>query len=128
MKRPGPAKGTRPSGRQKGTPNKATVIKKVLTEQARQDALTSGILPLQVMLARMRNEPLPDGTIPTDKQIEAAALAAPYIHPRLASTDTTMKSDNVHRVVADKPVTAEDWVKQYGDGSTPVVVANDRAA
>ena len=80
------------------------------------------------MLARMRGEPLPNGQIPTDEQVAAAALAAPYIHPRLASTDTTLKSDNVHRVVADKPVTAEDWVKQYGDGSAPVIVANDRAA
>jgi hypothetical protein len=79
-------------------------------EDARQKALTSGILPLEVMLAKMRGVPLPDGKMPTDEQVAAAALAAPYIHPRLASTDTTMKSDNVHRVVADKPVTAEVWV------------------
>lgn len=91
-------------------------------------AVEGGILPLHVFLARLRNEKLPDGTEPTDRQFEAALAAAPYIHPRLASTDTTVKSDNVHRVVADKPTTKDEWAEKYADSATPVIVANDRAA
>lgn len=75
----------------------------------------------------MNNMPLPDGSMPDDKQVEAAQAAAPYIHPRLASTDTTIKSDNVHRVVAADPVTKE-WVDEFANGIEPVTVANDVAA
>lgn len=77
--------------------------------------MNAGLLPLHVMLARMQNIPLPDGTMATDAQFEAAQAAAPYIHPRLASTDTTVKSDNVHRVLSDKPMSIEEWTATYGD-------------
>lgn len=103
-------------------------MKRALIAQAKQEAFDGGLLPLQVILARMRNEPLPDGSMATDAQLAAANMAAPYIHPRLASTDTTVKSDNVHRVVSDKPITNEDWAEKYGAGTGPVTVANDDAA
>jgi len=38
-----------------------------------------------VLLARMRDEALPNGQKVTDEQFEAAVAAAPYIHPRLAA-------------------------------------------
>ena len=66
------------------------------------------ITPLEVMLRRMRGDP-----DITDEAFQAAIAAAPYIHPRLASSDTTIKSDNVHRVVSDKPLSVEEWQAQY---------------
>jgi len=119
--------GQRIGGRAAGTPNKSTIVKRLLAQHGTELATNVGILPLQVLLARMTGTPLPDGTLPTDKQVEAAQAAAPYIHPRLASTDTTIKSDNVHRVVAADPV-AKEWVDEFANGIEPVTVANDVAA
>ena len=74
-------------------------------------AQASGAMPLDVILAVMRNEPGAEQYSP--KQIEMAIAAAPYLHARLASTDMTMKSDNTHRVVSDKPLTEDEWVSEH---------------
>lgn len=50
-----------------------------------QLATDGGLLPLHVMLARLRHETLPNGRAPTDKQVAVAIAAAPYIHPRLSA-------------------------------------------
>lgn len=76
-----------------------------------------GRMPLEVMLARMDG----DSSI-SDDMFAAAVAAAPYIHPRLASSDTTIKSDSVHYVVSDKPLTVEEWCAQFAPH------ANDAAA
>ena len=51
-----------------------------------QAATEDGVLPLDIMLAVMRDEPLATGQKPTDEQLRAAIAAAPYLHPRLATT------------------------------------------
>jgi hypothetical protein len=51
-----------------------------------QAATEDGLLPLDIMLAVMRAEPLSNGQKPTDEQLRAAIAAAPYLHPRLATT------------------------------------------
>ena len=43
----------------------------------------AGLLPLEVMLYRMRGIPLPDGTMVTNDMMDAAESAAPYVHPKL---------------------------------------------
>lgn len=43
-------------------------------------------MPLDVMLARMRDEALPNGAKVTDQQFEAAVAAAPYLHQKLTAT------------------------------------------
>jgi DNA-binding transcriptional LysR family regulator len=48
-----------------------------------------GLLPLDIMLCRIRCEPLPDGTMPTNEQLQAAVAAAPYVHPRLMVAQVT---------------------------------------
>jgi hypothetical protein len=73
------------------------------------------------MLCRMRDELLPSGQRVTDEQFAAAVAAAPYLHPRLASTDTTIKSDNVHYVVSDKPMTAEEWQAEFAQHANDAV-------
>lgn len=112
------------AGRKAGGKNKATVERELRAKQGLDLVNDGGPLPLDVIVARMRGIPLPDGSTVSDEQFQAAVAAAPYIHPRLASTDTTIKSDNVHRVVSDKPITEDEWLAEH---STPAndVVASD---
>lgn len=69
----GSAPGERRGGRQKGTPNKASA------EREKQIA-ASGMTPLDFMLKVMR-----DRRKPVDMRLDAAAKAAPFVHPKLAS-------------------------------------------
>lgn len=115
------------AGRKPGTKNLATIERELRARSGVASAVNNGLLPLDVMLAKLRNEALPDGTLPTDAQFQAAVAAAPYVHPRLAATDTTMRSDNVHRVVADKPMTEEQWVNEHADNDATVPPVTDEA-
>src|SRR4051794_40309265 len=85
------AQGVKTGGRQRGTPNRATIERQIRAAHGVQQAGDEGILPLDVMLCRMRNIPLPNGLMATDAQFEAAVVAAPYLHPRLAAT--TLQAD-----------------------------------
>lgn len=73
------AKGTKTGGRQKGTPNKATAAKAA-------ELAESGLLPLDFMMAAMRDE-----TKDFEVRLDAAKSAAPYVHPRLAAIEHTGK-------------------------------------
>ena len=85
------AQGKKTGGRQRGTPNKATAERQLRAAHGLQAALDNGLMPLDVMLARMRDAPLPNGQKVTDEQFAAAVAAAPYLHARLAAT--TLKGD-----------------------------------
>src|SRR4051794_11474905 len=76
------ATGRKTGGRAKGTPNRSTVIRKQFAERGMQTLLENGVLPLEVMLRRMRG----DDSI-TDNQFAAAIAAAPYIHPKLPAIE-----------------------------------------
>lgn len=93
-------KGMKTGGRQKGTPNKATVERNLRAAKGLEAATLDGLLPLDVMLYRMRNEALPNGSMVTDDQMAAAIAAAPYIHPKLAAA--MLKSE-----VEEEPVKLE---------------------
>jgi hypothetical protein len=72
------ARGRKTGGRQKGARNRATA-------EARAAAEATGILPLDYMLSVMR-DPNAD-----DKRRDAMAMAAaPYLHPKLNSVESTM--------------------------------------
>ena len=45
--------------------------------------LHAGLLPLEVMLYKMRGVALPDGTLVSEDMMNAAIAAAPYVHPKL---------------------------------------------
>jgi hypothetical protein len=79
------AVGRKTGGRQKGTPNKATVERELRAAQGLKAATLDGLLPLDVMMCRMKNEALPNGSSVADDQLAAAIAAAPYIHPKLAA-------------------------------------------
>ena len=77
--------GRKTGGRTKGTPNKATAFVRQQAVEGIKAALDAGILPLDVILARMRNETLSNGSRVTDAQFEAAIAAAPYLHAKLSA-------------------------------------------
>lgn len=62
-------------GRQKGTPNKKTLIQV-------EEIQSSGLTPLQYMLEVMRDE-----TEDRPRRLYAANMAAPYVHAKLASIE-----------------------------------------
>jgi hypothetical protein len=65
------------------------------------------------MMAKLRNAPLPDGTMPTADQFAAAVAAAPYVHARLATT--TVKGDK------DAPLTLEALILGAIARSAPAI-------
>jgi hypothetical protein len=71
------AKGKKTGGRQKGTPNRRTQARR---EQAA--ALGAGVLPLDFLLAVMRDE-----VVDAVRRLDAAKAAAPYVHPRLTAVE-----------------------------------------
>jgi hypothetical protein len=67
--------GERRGGRQRGTPNRATAAKAA-------EIAASGMTPLDYMISVMRDE-----AASRPERLEAAAKAAPYVHPRLSSIE-----------------------------------------
>jgi hypothetical protein len=67
--------GERRGGRKPGTPNKATAAKAAAIA-------ASGLTPLDYMLGVLRDE-----TAEPVARMDAAARAAPYVHPKLASIE-----------------------------------------
>ena len=74
-------------GRKLGTPNRFKSARRMMAEAGISVALSSGISPLEVILAKMRGGP--DAAAITDSQLQAAIAAAPYVHPRLNATSVT---------------------------------------
>jgi hypothetical protein len=72
------ARGRKTGGRQKGTRNRAT-------EEARVAAEATGILPLDYMLATMR-----DPAVDHKRRDAMAMAAAPYLHPKLSTIDANL--------------------------------------
>ena len=70
---PRPAGIPKTGGRKEGTPNKATATREA-------EIRAAGVTPLEFMLGVMRD----DGKT-VELRLEAAAKAAPYVHPRLSS-------------------------------------------
>jgi hypothetical protein len=68
------ARGRKTGGRKRGTPNRRTI--------AQQEIVASGMSPLDFLCAVYR-----DPKQSMTRRIEAAKCAAPYIHPRISTTD-----------------------------------------
>ena len=96
----------RGAGRPLGSKNRRTA------EIARAAAV-SGITPIEVMLGTMR-ELWAQGTPEAKREAaEIAKDAAPYIHPRLASIDQTIKEDRPFAVLLEECSNAEEWQARY---------------
>jgi hypothetical protein len=72
------------AGRPAGQKNKATIVAEIQAAHGIQTAMDSGIMPRDVLLAVMRNQPI-NGSVPTERQFAAAVAAAPYLHPKLSA-------------------------------------------
>ena len=83
------AKGCKTGGRKRGTPNKATA-------KRQEDIAASGLIPLEHLLAVMRNEKLP-----REIRLNAAAKAAPYVHPRLTAIEHSANEDRPPRMIVE---------------------------
>jgi hypothetical protein len=77
------ARGRKTGGRQKGTRNRAT-------EEARVAAAATGAIPLDYMLAVMR-----DPAVDHKRRDAMAMAAAPYLHARLSTIDATLSPAGV---------------------------------
>jgi hypothetical protein len=80
-----------------------------MSEKAREVAQAGGITPLDYMLGLLRDE-----SLPPDMRFEAAKAAAPYVHPKLATTEHKgeIKTSTV-AVVPPVAKSADEWAKQY---------------
>ena len=85
------AAGVKTGGRQKGTPNRATVAKA-------EEIAASGLTPLDFMLKLLRDE-----AQPTDLRLDAAKSAAPYVHPKRAPVNSDGEDSSGIVVVVNKP-------------------------
>jgi hypothetical protein len=99
--------GRRPgAGRPVGSKNQRT-------QEIARAAAEAGITPIEVMLGTMR-ELWAQGTPEAKREAaEIAKDAAPYIHPRLASIDQTIKEDRPFAVVPGQ-LSIEEWQVTYG--------------
>lgn len=71
-----PRGGRRPgAGRPKGARNKASA-------RLQAEVASSGVTPLAYLLAILRDE-----TETTERRMEAAVKAAPFVHPRMTAVD-----------------------------------------
>jgi hypothetical protein len=91
------------AGRKPGSANLRT---RAIADQAAAEGRT----PLEIMLKAMRWH---EEAGRWDQAAAVARDAAPYCHPRLSSTETTMQSDNVHRVISEQPLTEEEWLQKF---------------
>lgn len=82
-------------GRQKGTPNKATVAKAL-------EIASTGLTPLDYMVSVYR-----DARQKLEIRLDAAKAAAPYVHPRLATMELSGKDGGpieikrIQRIIID---------------------------
>lgn len=92
--------GARPgAGRKKGSVTKATVYRQEMMARAAAD----GISPLEVMLSTMRQAWAENKL---DEALQAAVHAAPYVHPRLASSQVTVDDKRTAEQFSDAELEA----------------------
>lgn len=71
------------AGRRLGGRNRRTLETMAGVEKAIQATLDRGVLPLEIMMAVARGGVA--SLLITDRQLNAAIAAAPYVHPRLSA-------------------------------------------
>ena len=79
-------------------------------------AVEAGMTPIEVMLTAMRDL-WDEGT--SEAKREAARIAkdaAPYVHPRLASIDQTVREATRFVIRAPEPCSAEEWQENVRAG------------
>ena len=80
------------------------------TRAIADQAAAEGLTPLDVMLRAMRDHASADRW---DEAAKVAAMAAPYIHPRLAAIDMKSEADLTVYAVSDTPMSTEEWAAKF---------------
>ena len=84
-----------------------------MSKVAIERAKATGELPHEFLLRVVRGEEI-DGTIPTfEQRVDAAAVAAPYFAPKLASIEQKIEADVIGVISAD-PISPDQWDEMYG--------------
>ena len=117
--------GERRGGRQKGTPNKLTVEREMRATHGLEAART-GLMPLDVMFARMRDEPMTNGRKPTDEQFQAAVAAAPFVHPRLAAVAVKALNEPDPRLVQQAAAARLELMRRLDELAVPSPLMTER--
>ena len=130
----GSAPGERRGGRAPGTPNRATVERRMRAQAGLEVAKRTGVMPLDIILTVAAGGPEADKI--SDRQLQAAIAAAPYVHPKLAAVavkDVTppnpiddekrqLAKQAVLRMLADlakpEPLVIEHVERPRGPGAT----------
>lgn len=73
-------------------------------------AMAEGLTPLDVMLRAMREHATAERW---DDAAKIAALAAPYMHPRLSAVDLNSENETVVYQISDEPMSAAEWAAKY---------------
>jgi len=84
-------KGKKTGGRKAGTPNKATVARDQLLNEALE-----GEDPLRFLADTLKSKDMP-----FERRFAAAVQLAPYLHPKLSATDVNMKAKVTHEEAQD---------------------------
>jgi hypothetical protein len=87
------ARGRKTGGRRPGSRNRSTLEREARARAGIEAALTTGLLPLDVILTVMRGGAEAEAI--SERQYLAAVAAAPFLHPKLSTTtlDATLHSD-----------------------------------
>lgn len=102
-----PRGGYRPgAGRPAGAATKRT---RAIADQA----AAGGLTPLDVMLKAMRDHAAADRW---DDAAKVAAMAAPFVHPRLAAVDLKSEGALTVRDISSEPLTTDEWAARYVKG------------
>lgn len=103
-----PRGGARPgAGRPVGAATKKT---RAIADMAAAEGLT----PLDVLLKTMRDHAAAERW---DDAAKVAALAAPYVHARLAAVDLKADVGVTTYDVSDEPLSADEWMAQVSGRS-----------
>jgi CO/xanthine dehydrogenase Mo-binding subunit len=103
-----PGQSGNPMGKPKGAISKQRRAVQTIAEEL-------GITPAEVMLRRMA-ELWERGTEDArDRAVQIAAIAAPYVHPRLAHERLEVEQREI-AVISPEPLSVEEWATKYGRG------------
>ncbi|MFN4894565.1 MAG: hypothetical protein ACK5HO_02170 [Pseudomonadota bacterium] len=83
-----------------------------LTASAVARAKLTGELPHEFLLRVVRGESIDDQVPTLEQRIAAAVSVAPYFAPKLAAIEQRVET-NVRAVVSSKPLSKEEFIKQY---------------
>lgn len=103
-----------------------------IAKEVRERAAQQGITPLEVMLKSMRravkklkqeaNTLSPEELdLWERKALEAAQMAAPYIHPKLQAVESKVEAKVEQTVVSAVPLTDAEWEQTYSKPAEPAV-------